>query len=68
MAKNELIEATVAKRKSVDVDGVMYGPGKTVNLPAAEVRDLINKGFLVDPAGSLEPDNDASGVAIEGQQ
>ena len=66
MAKIEQITAVVAKRKSLDIDGVLVGPGKEVSLPAAEARDLIKKGFLVDPAGSAEQ-TEESGVVIEEQ-
>ena len=54
MAKTEQLSstptrATVARRKSVDIDGILYGPGEPVTLPANEVASLIAKGFLVDP-------------------
>ena len=39
---------TVARFRSVDVDGVVYLPGDTVTLPAEEINDLRQKGFLVD--------------------
>ena len=39
---------TVARFRSVDIDGVVYLPGDTVTLPADEIADLRSKGFLVD--------------------
>ncbi|MFZ6724704.1 hypothetical protein ACO0K2_04345 [Undibacterium sp. MH2W] len=39
---------TVARFRSVDIDGVVYLPGDTVILPADEIADLRSKGFLVD--------------------
>ena len=47
MAKE--IKAIVANRRSVEVDGKIYGPGDSVTLPADEVKQLRGSGFLIDP-------------------
>jgi hypothetical protein len=68
MAKNETQDAVVAARKSVDVDGKIYGPGATVTLPTAEVAELRGKGFLVDPDADVEAvDGPTPSVNITGE-
>jgi hypothetical protein len=67
MAKNDSQDAVVAARKSVDVDGKIYGPGETVTLPTADVVELRTKGFLVDPdADTAAADGAAPSVSISG--
>ena len=67
MAKNDTQDAVVAARKSVDVDGKIYGPGETVTLPTADVAELRSKGFLVDPAADAVAEEDAApSVSISG--
>lgn len=60
MAKNDNVKAVVAPRRSVDVDGKLFGPGATVTLPLGEALDLLKQGFLVDP------DADKAAVEAEG--
>lgn len=68
MAKNDTQDAVVAARKSVDVDGKIYGPGATVTLPTAEVAELRGKGFLVDPDADVEVvDGPTPSVNITGE-
>lgn len=43
------IDVLVAKRKSVDVDGRLYGPGSKLTLPLSEAKSLYDKGFVVEP-------------------
>lgn len=49
MAKNDKISVKVAKRKSVDVDGKLYGPDSLIELSLEDAKDLFEKGFVVDP-------------------
>ncbi|MET3135501.1 hypothetical protein AAKU55_005811 [Oxalobacteraceae bacterium GrIS 1.11] len=51
----KLIAATVAARKTVMVQGLYFGPGREVRLPADEVAELRARGFLVDPGGPDAP-------------
>ena len=45
----ELVDAKVARRRTVKVKGKSFGPGETVSLPAAEVESLRTRGFLERP-------------------
>jgi len=45
----ELVDAVVAKRRTVKVAGKDHGPGETVSLPADEVERLRERGFLDKP-------------------
>ncbi len=45
----ELVDAKVAKRRTVRVGPKSFGPGETVSLPAAEVEALRDRGFLEKP-------------------
>lgn len=62
--KGGLETATVARYKSVDVDGTVYGPGEQVTLAKSEVADLRRKGFLLDPVDDEEPESAAPKVKI----
>nr|WP_315400109.1 hypothetical protein [uncultured Duganella sp.] len=67
MAKTETpSSAIVAARKSVDVDGVLFGPGKTVTLAASDVISLRAKGFLENPDGDDFDAPSSGGVTITG--
>lgn len=59
MAKTDNVTGVVAHGRTVEVDGQMYGPGKTVELPADEVQMLRRRGFLIDE----EADDDESAAA-----
>lgn len=50
------VDVQVAKRKSVDVDGKVYGPGSKLTLPLSEAKALHDLGFIV------EPDDDDDGA------
>ena len=45
----ELVEAKVARRRTVRIDGKSFGPGEPVSLPAGEVESLRARGFLEKP-------------------
>lgn len=62
--KDDLEIATVARYKSVDVDGTVYRPGEQITLPKAEVADLRRKGFLLDPVEEDEPESAAPKAKI----
>jgi len=69
MAKAEkIVQAKVAKRKSVDIEGKLYGPGSLIDLPIGEAEDLLEKGFVVDPAESAAPAEGAAGPSVEEQE
>jgi len=69
MAKTEkIIKAKVAKRKSVDIEGKLYGPGSVIELPMSEAEDLYEKGFIAEPDEEPAADAGTSGVTIEEQE
>jgi hypothetical protein len=45
--------ATVARGRTVSVDGKSYGPGEEVTLAAGEIAQLRKAGFLTSP-GEVE--------------
>ena len=45
----EIVDAKVARRRTVRVGSKHFGPGETVSLPAAEVEALRERGFLDKP-------------------
>lgn len=47
--EEELLEGTVAPRRTVWSEGKLHGPNATVRLPASEIRAFRRSGFLVDP-------------------
>lgn len=47
--EEDLLEATVAPRRTIWSEGKHHGPNATVKLPASEVRAFRRSGFLVDP-------------------
>ncbi len=51
MATNDekLIDAVVAKGRTVYVGKKGFGPGSKVSLPADEIKNLRMQKFLVDP-------------------
>jgi len=51
-SKVKLVEATVARRRTVQIDKKNFGPGQTVSLPADEVESLRNRGFLERPGAA----------------
>jgi len=66
MAKAEkIVQAKVAKRKSVDIEGKLYGPGSLIELPISEAEDLLDKGFVVDPSDFPAPAEETSGPSVE---
>jgi hypothetical protein len=62
--KEETIEVMVAKGKSVDLDGVVNGPGSKITLSMSEAKDLYAKGFVVEPAGD-DDEPDAPGPSVQ---
>ncbi|MGO4379738.1 MULTISPECIES: hypothetical protein [Telluria group] len=52
--KNEIVTVKVAKRKSVDVEGKLYGPDSVIELSLEDAKDLFEKGFVVDPKDEPE--------------
>lgn len=46
--------ATVARGRTVTVDGKNFGPGEEVSLPADEIKQLRISGHLTTP-GVVEP-------------
>ena len=58
MAKSDKVTATVADGRSVDVDGVSYGPGKQISISAADATSLRDAGFL-----AVETGGNAGGAA-----
>lgn len=51
MAKSDKVTVIVADGRSVDVDGVSYGPGKQVTISMADATSLRDAGFLAVDAG-----------------
>ncbi|TCK39652.1 hypothetical protein B0G84_4992 [Paraburkholderia sp. BL8N3] len=45
--------ATVARGRTVSIDGKTYGPGEEVSLAPAEIAQLRKSGFLTTP-GEVE--------------
>ena len=69
MAKTEkTITAKVAKRKSVDIDGKLYGPGSLIDLPVSEAESLYEKGFIVEPDEQPAAEKADPGVTVEEQE
>ncbi len=44
-----LLEATVARGRTLSLNGVKHGPGSVVELTADEHAHLLRAGFLHDP-------------------
>lgn len=69
------ITVQVAKRKSIDHDGVLYGPGAKLSMAVSDAKALHANGFIVQPddddeaEAEAEAAGDASGptVQTEGQ-
>ncbi len=53
-AESKATRATVARGRTLNVDGKRYGPGDEVQLPASEVAHLRRIGYLTTP-GEVEP-------------
>lgn len=69
MAKTEkIIKAKVAKRKSIDIEGKLYGPGSLIELPVSEAEGLYEKGFIVEPDEQPATETGAPGVTVEEQE
>jgi hypothetical protein len=65
--KEETIEVMVAKRKSVDVDGVLHGPGAKLTLPLSEAKALYEKGFIAEPDDDAVDAGVGPSIQIDGQ-
>ena len=53
-AEAKAARATVARGRTVVVDGKRYGPGDEVQLPTPEIAHLRKVGYLTTP-GEIEP-------------
>lgn len=69
MAKTDknLVNAIVAKRRSIDIDGKLYGPGAIVELAPDEAFDLLEKGFVVDPREEPAGTDEGAGGQVDQQ-
>lgn len=69
--QERIVEGQVAKRKSVDVDGKVYGPGSKLTLPLSEAMALRDLGFIVEPdyddddAGAGAGAGNDSGLSVQ---
>ena len=57
--------ATVAARRTVNVDGKLHGPGAEIQLPKAEVERLRKLGYLVDPKAAELAAPEGASVSTE---
>lgn len=55
--------ATIARGRSLMIDGRIVGAGERVSLPESDVARLRASGFLVDPAA--KPVKEANGPTFE---
>ena len=65
---SEKSEYTVARGRTVHVDGKAIGPGQPVSLSASDAEHLIKTGFLIVPAATADSDQPAFGVQVGGLQ
>ena len=72
-AAEPTITVMVAKRKSVEHDGVLYGPSEKLSLPVSDAKALYAKGFIVEPDDDDDDDDrnpaaaaaDATGPTVQ---
>ncbi|WP_434715507.1 hypothetical protein [Paraburkholderia sp. A3RO-2L] len=50
--------ATVARGRTITIDGKQVGPGEEVSLPASEIAQLRKAGFLTTPGEAELPRGD----------
>ena len=65
-AQEPTIDVLVAKRKTVDFDGRLYGPGAKLTLPIREAKSLYDKGFVVEPGEPAGSDTDPETAGGDG--
>ena len=58
------VVATVAARRSVEVDGKRHGPGSKVTLAVEEVDKLVRAGYLVNPKAVIDTSKAVPKVAV----
>jgi hypothetical protein len=49
------ITVTVARGRSIFLDGRTYGPGEEVAIPAADYPHTLAGGFIIDPNDTSPP-------------
>ena len=47
------VMVTVARNRTINVDGSNFGPGSQVRIARKDIADLLQNGFLSDPDGAL---------------